>query len=209
MLTPPSPPVPPLSTITLSTKTQARPTSHGDISEGNYLTPLFPWVQGAALWVNWFLVCHLPSNGFVALGMYMAAAVVHYVCYGASHSVGNNSGWSSILGTAGVSKHGGGIDGVGERGRGGTNGCSPLSTMDSQHLARVCIEEGADAPLLGGMGGSGDKPSNIEAHTIQGGDTVDPGLVSVVSAAAHPVLTPGPAPVHEQLVRRRSADGLR
>lgn len=64
------------------------------------MSPFFPWPQALALWVNWFLLCQLPLRGLLALLAYVAFAVGHYACYGASRSVGNCTGWSVLLSSA-------------------------------------------------------------------------------------------------------------
>lgn len=106
---------------------------------------MFPWLQGGALWVNCFLVCQLPRSGLVALGSYVGFAVVHYTCYGASHSVGNCSGWSLLLSSAAAAK----LSTTASQ-------CSPFATMDSEGLAGVIVGEGYDDPLLGDAGIHGD-----------------------------------------------------
>ncbi len=109
----PCPPPPPSARITFYHPfpffrfllSQSHAATHAaDISGGNYLSPLFPWPQAVALWVNWFLVCQLPLPGLLALLAYVALAAAHYACYGAARSVGNCTGWSLLLAGAATAR---------------------------------------------------------------------------------------------------------
>lgn len=162
--------------------------------------------------MNWFLVCQLPLQGLLALLAYVALAATHYACYGAPRSVGNCTGWSSILlaATAGSS-------------RASPDRCVSFSADDLENTLMIRGGNGGS----GNGGGGNDSGSN--AHGNGGGSaSTDP----LSPTAEQPLLAPeegededGPAgppgvtvmpdsrqqtpaatPAHEQLVRRRSLD---
>eukprot|EP00903_Cladosiphon_okamuranus_P017906 g16477.t1 len=190
-----------------------------DISGGNYLSPLFPWPQAVALWVNWFLVCQLPLDGLLALLAYVAFAAVHYACYGAHRSVGNCTGWSTILLAAAAGA--------------GPGRCVSLSADDLENALMSRDDVNVDSNARGhrshrshSSGPTAEQP--LLAPEEEEEDDRDDGQVGQVAAGSSsgdggtmslpqaPVVTvmsntqqQTPAATsssHEQLVRRRSLD---
>lgn len=194
-----------------------------DISGGNYLSPLFPWPQAVALWVNWFLVCQLPLDGLLALLAYVAFAAAHYACYGAHRSVGNCTGWSTILLAAADGAAGGNtpgkcvflsaddlenalmvrddINGDGDaRGRRSRHSSAP--TAEQPLLAPEEDEEGED------IGDDGEVGQGAAGLSGGGGGAVTLPSAPVVAVMSNtqqrtPAATPSS---HQLLVRRRSLD---
>lgn len=158
--------------------------------------------------MNWFLVCQLPLSGLVALGSYVGFAVAHYACYGMFHSVGNCSGWSTVLSSAASKLT------IVSNGRSNSNQYSSLATMDPEGLGDVTTEDGVASPLLGN-GGSGDDVGGAtgqQQFMIDGVAAHQTVLVSDRQPASAPggdggggegVVVMGPP----TLVRRRSMEG--
>ena len=158
------------------------------------MSPFFPWPQAAALWVNWFLVCNLPLSGIIALLAYVTLATGHYVCFGAANSVGNCSGWASLLSQAAT--------------RTRSNGClSRAMSYDAENVIAVgapsCLSPCADAPLLGDSegfgGGSVGEPSPAPAPGAGRGEPK-------IALSNDGIASNGVALPSERVLRRRSAD---
>lgn len=174
---------------------QSRPPSDMDAAEDRYRAPFFPWVQAGALWVNWFLVCQLPPDGLIALAAYVGVAVLHYLCYGWRHSVGNCSGWSLLLDAAEASKADGGT--------------TVFAGMDAHHgLGGVSVEDGVDAPLLGKAASGDVDGEGSDQVTILDGGEGSPDSVGMMPAP-HASRTPERSSAREKLVRRRSSECIR
>ncbi|CAM9536547.1 unnamed protein product [Ectocarpus sp. 6 AP-2014] len=184
------------------------------VSDGNFLAPLFPWPQALALWVNWFLVCQLPTEGLLSLLAYVGFAAAQYACYGVSRSVGNCTGWARLLGAASA------------RESPATSRCLSLS---ADALENALMDAGgaptADSmsaneghPLLGCGEGGGRGAGQRPGISIGGGggdsseDVATP-LIPVVTVLCNDRLkAPAATASHDSLlVRRRSLDshGLR
>lgn len=177
---------------------QARPVHAEDISGGNFLAPFFPWPQGLALWVNWFLVCQLPFQGILALCAYITFAAAHYTCYGASHSVGNCSGWSLLLSSAASTR---------------TRDDSRCLSLSADTLENAladgggstrnpinnCLSPSAGAPLLG----EGSEGHALQDHP-EGGSGGDATPASPEVTVLPSAQTPSAMP--PKLVRRRSTE---
>lgn len=220
--------MPPLNLKRLRRKSHA--TSHAmDISGGNYLSPLFPWPQAVALWVNWFLVCQLPLDGLLALLAYVAFAAAHYACYGAQRSVGNCTGWSTVLLAAADSARAspGGGGGGGRcvslsaddlenalMVRDDANADGSTSTSTNKHASMGLPEPTAEQPLLAPEEEDDDGPAGPGAGRSGGsGGGSGGGTVTLPPAPRATVMsnsqTQTPAATsssHEQLVRRRPLD---
>lgn len=174
---------------------QAHPKDGRDTVGGNFLSPFFPWPQAVALWVNWFLVFNLPASGILTLLVYVTLAIGHYVCFGAANSVGNCSGWASLMSNAAA--------------RAGKRGCLSLSAAhDLESDVSVgmtsCFSPSADAPLLEDRGNPVDgadegETSPMMASAAGRGDT---DIVRTNSGST----TPGTAPIIKQHLRRRSSE---
>lgn len=153
-------------------------------------------MQGGALWVNWFLVFQLPRTGLIALGFYVVVALVHYMSYGASHSVGNCSGWSLVLAAAEVANGDMAI----------TSDSSPCSTIDVTHdVAGLLVEDGVDAPLLGRNGSRRESGEVAEEAELVRGSENSPALLAAVTSSQQP-RAPGSVSPGDQKLRRRSSD---
>lgn len=173
------------------------------------MVPLFPWPQAAALWVNWFLVCQLPPRGLLSLAIYVAFGAAHYTFYGASHSVGNCSGWSSLLAAAAAA--GGGSP--------GTMPGSPGLTLSADSFADPLVggspispDGRPTAPLLGrgGVSSGGSITDGLPPVVMvreEGGATANVSPATVLSPVHNP--TPIVPPHDSALFRRRSAEAVR
>lgn len=159
--------------------------------------------------MNWFLVCQLPPSGLLSLVAYIVFGTIHYTFYGASHSVGNCSGWSSLLAAAAAAAGGGSAS------PGTLPGCPGL-TLSADAFADplaggspVSPDGRPTAPLLGKMGAgqSADRLPPAVAARDEGGATANVSPVAVVSPVHN--TNPGVAPHDQVLFRRRSAEGLR
>lgn len=146
--------------------------------------------------MNWFLVCQLPPRGLLSLVAYIVFGTIHYTFYGVSHSVGNCSGWSSLLAAAAAAGGGGGSSSLGTLP--GPLGLTLSADAFADPLAGgspVSPDGRPTAPLLGKTeaGQSADgRPSSVAARE-DGGATANVSPVAVVSP-------------HDQMVlRRRSA----
>lgn len=191
---------------------QARPTAMGRGEQThNFLSPLFPWVQAAALWANWFLLCQLPPRGIVALVLYALGAVFQYACYGVRNSVGNHSGWSHILvGARAATADGEHTNGNDRRSGSSLNESS--SALGSSTEVRVLQNRGdeAYAPLLHSASTAG-----MDSKVEEGRRSSSSNGTKSAPASAD-ALTSIPAggqsaqsALREELVRRRPSDVAR
>ena len=167
-------------------------------------------------------MCQLPLDGLLALLAYVAFAAAHYACYGAQRSVGNCTGWSTILLAAAASARaspGGGrcislsaddlenaliirddvnVDGTNQN----ASTSFPEPTAEQPLLAPEAEEEDVDgsagpgAGLSGGSGGEGGS-----------GAVILPPAPRVTVMKNSQTQTPAAtSSSHEQLVRRRSSE---
>lgn len=152
-----------------------------------------------ALWVNWFLVCQLPAEGLLALLAYVAFAAAHYACYGAQRSVGNCTGWSTILLAAAAASA-----------RASPDRCVALSADDLENslMIRDDVNVDRNGNSGGGNASTGFLPPSAEQPLLAPEEEDDsvPGGPGAGSAGGGSVQTLSATSSHDQLVRRRSSD---
>ena len=72
-----------------------REKGRGDAS--TYRVPCMPWPPLFGIFINYFLIAQLSWCGLVLICLYTALAVVFYLVYGITHSLGNNTQWVRAL----------------------------------------------------------------------------------------------------------------
>ena len=68
-----------------------------------YRVPYMPFPPLIGIYVNYFLVAQLEWWGIAMIFGYFGLAIIVYFVYGVKHSIGNNTGWSKLLGETHVS----------------------------------------------------------------------------------------------------------